>query len=63
MNPVYVLPSFLGVLLAIALVWSVRLTGQNDRLKNKVEDLLDDVTKLAVEIPKRDDKGRFRKKC
>lgn len=36
--------------------------AKNDTLTNQVNRLLDDVTKLAAQIPKHDAKGRFAKK-
>lgn len=68
MTPDMVLPIFLGVCLAGALIWNIVLTGQNTKLKAEIDDqdaqietLLDNITFLTVHAPRRDGKGRFKK--
>jgi hypothetical protein len=61
---------FCGMVILGLAVWNFHLSlegdeleEQNRRLTEEVERLLDDVTKLAAESPRRDSQGRFRKKA
>jgi hypothetical protein len=76
MDHSWILPSFLGVVVAGMVIWNVRLSGENEdlyfddeqlesdnlTLSAKVEQLLDNVTTLAARVPKHDSLGRFKKK-
>lgn len=75
MDHSWILPSFLGVVVAGLIIWNVRLSGENEDLYSdkeqlwndnvtlsaRVEQLLDNVTTLAIKVPKRENNGRFKK--
>jgi outer membrane murein-binding lipoprotein Lpp len=75
MDHSWILPSFLGVVVAGLVIWNVRLSGENEdlyfekeqlvsdnnTLSAKVEQLLDNLTTLAARVPKRENNGRFKK--
>lgn len=62
MTVLFIVCAAFGAFSVYMIIENSDLHTQIDEKTGKIERLLDDVTNLAAQLQKRDDKGRFKKK-